>query len=311
MSSDAIVLSEVTKSFGPQRAVDALSLRVPRGTVFGFIGPNGSGKTTTLRMIMSILLPDSGSVTVLGDGSPTAARDRVGYLPEERGLYRKMTVRRLLRYYGRLKGKPAAELERSIDRWLERLAVRDWADRKIEALSKGMAQKVQLLTVLVTSPELLVLDEPFSGLDPVNVEALKEALLEARAAGATILFSTHDMAMAEKLCDQLAMIFQGRKVLDGTLAQIQQSHGRKLVRVQTRGGRADLEGLAGLSNVRDQGRLVELELDGDPQELLAELVRKTEVTHFELARSSLHDVFLRMARPEAAAERDLPEGGHE
>src|SRR3982750_1892461 len=180
---DAITLNDITKSFGAQVAVDRLSLHVPRGSLYGFIGPNGSGKTTTLRMIMNILLPDEGSIQVLDAESSTAARDRVSYLPEERGLYKKMTVQRLLRYYGQLKGKAIADIDAVSRDWMGRLGMEGWADRKIEALSKGMSQKVHFVAAFVSNPELLILDEPFSGLDPVNAESLKDAVLEMGGGG--------------------------------------------------------------------------------------------------------------------------------
>ena len=194
---------------------------MPRGSLYGFIGPNGSGKTTTLRMIMHILLPDEGEIEVLGERDTRAARDRVSYLPEERGLYKRMTVRRLLRYYGSLKGARQPELDRSIDHWLERMGLSAWIDKKVDALSKGMAQKIQFIASVLNRPELLILDEPFTGLDPVNAEVLKDAVLDLKKAGTTVVFSTHDMSVAERLCDRIFMIFKGRKVLDGTLDEIQ------------------------------------------------------------------------------------------
>src|SRR5205085_317130 len=174
----AIRLTDVTKKFNGIPAVDGLTLSVPEGSIYGFIGPNGSGKTTTLRMIMNILLPDQGTIEVLGSSNSAAARDRVSYLPEERGLYKKMTVRRLLRYYGQLKGRTIAELDPAIDEWTTRMGMEGWGEKKIEGLSKGMSQKVQFVASVITNPALLILDEPFSGLDPVNAEALKDAVLE-------------------------------------------------------------------------------------------------------------------------------------
>jgi ABC-2 type transport system ATP-binding protein len=297
----AIVLSGVTKAYEAVRAVDDLTLEVPRGSIYGFIGPNGSGKTTTIRMIMNILMPDRGEIEVLGERSTHAARDRVGYLPEERGLYKKMTVRRLLRYYGRLKGMRQPDLDRAIDGWLERLGLRAWADHKIEALSKGMAQKVQFMGAALPRPELLVLDEPFSGLDPVNADALKDAVLELRRAGTTIVFSTHDMAVAERLCDRIFMIFRGKKVLDGTLEEIQSAYGHDTVVVKTAGGVEALRDLPGVESLNDRGNLQEVRLSGDPQAFLRHLLARAEVTHFELVRPSLHDIFVRIARPGAEA----------
>jgi ABC-2 type transport system ATP-binding protein len=295
MTDAAIRLSNVTKRFGPTTAVDDLSLAVPTGSIYGFIGPNGSGKTTTLRMIMHILLPDEGRIEVLGSSDTAAARDRVSYLPEERGLYKRMSVRRLLRYYGRLKGRSLAELDPQIDEWLSRLGIAEWADRKIEALSKGMSQKVQFISAVVSRPSLLILDEPFSGLDPVNAETLKDAVLEARRRGTTVVFSTHDMSTAEKMCDRIFMIFKGRKVLDGTLEDIQAAYGLDTVRVRSAGGSSALTGLPGIETINDYGQLQEVRLAGDPQAFLQQLAARTSVYHFEVARPSLHDIFVRIA----------------
>jgi len=295
MTDAAIRLSNVTKRFGPTTAVADLSLAVPTGSIYGFIGPNGSGKTTTLRMIMHILLPDEGRIEVLGSSDTAAARDRVSYLPEERGLYKRMSVRRLLRYYGRLKGRSLAELDPQIDEWLSRLGIPEWADRKVEALSKGMSQKVQFISAVVSRPSLLILDEPFSGLDPVNAETLKDAVLETRRRGTTVVFSTHDMSTAEKMCDRIFMIYKGRKVLDGTLEDIQAAYGLDTVRVRSAGGSSALTGLPGVETINDYGQLQEVRLAGDPQAFLQQLAARTSVYHFEVARPSLHDIFVRIA----------------
>jgi ABC-2 type transport system ATP-binding protein len=295
---DAVSIRGVTKTFGEHVAVDDLDLAVPRGSLFGFIGPNGSGKTTTLRMIMRILLPDRGDIEVLGERDTRAARDRVSYLPEERGLYKKMSVRRLLRYYGSLKGMAQPELDARIESWLARMELSGWVDKKIDALSKGMAQKVQFIATVVAAPELVILDEPFSGLDPVNAEVLKDAVLDLKRAGTTVVFSTHDMAMAERLCDRIGMIFRGRKVLDGTLEEIQADYGFDTVRVRTADGRQSLAGLSGVETINDLGNLQEVRYAGEPQELLLALVERTTVYHFEVARPSLHDIFVRIAAPD-------------
>jgi len=297
-NGEAIAIRGVTKRFGDYAAVDDLTLTVPRGSVYGFIGPNGSGKTTTLRMTMNILFPDAGEIVVLGERTTAAARDRVSYLPEERGLYKKMSVREVLRYYGRLKSVPRARLDGAIDAWLERMQLDDRAGLKVESLSKGQAQKVQFIASVVSEPELLILDEPFSGLDPVNAEALKDAVLQLRDRGTTIVFSTHDMATAERLCDRIFMIFRGKKVLDGTLAEIQEQYGADTIRVRTDGGRAALDGIAGVDRVVDQGNLQEVRVSGDPQAFLRALVARTKVHQFEVTRPSLHDIFVRIAQPE-------------
>jgi ABC-2 type transport system ATP-binding protein len=296
--SDAISLHGVTKQFGGVVAVDDLDLSVPRGSLYGFIGPNGSGKTTTLRMIMHILLPDRGEIEVLGERGTRVAHDRVSYLPEERGLYKRMTVRRLLRYYGALKGRWQPELDRAIDSWLDRMGLLTWIDKKVEALSKGMAQKIQFIAGVLHRPELLILDEPFSGLDPVNAEVVKDAVLDLRNAGTTVVFSTHDMSVAERLCDRIFMIFRGRKVLDGTLDAIQSTYGHDTIRLRTEAGPRALDGLDGIEEINDQGNHQEVRWRGDPQELLAALMGRTHILQFEIARPSLHDIFVRIATPE-------------
>lgn len=273
----AILVNGVSKRFGEHQAVNNVSIAVPAGSIYGFIGPNGSGKTTTVRMIMNILVPDSGDIHVLGKASAADVRDDVGYLPEERGLYKKMTVHRILRYYGQLKGKPSQEIEAGIKEWLGRLQLTDWADKRIEQLSKGMAQKVQFIASVVSRPKLLILDEPFSGLDPVNAEALKDAVLEMRRRGTTIVFSTHDMNAAERMCERIFMIFRGNKVLDGTLDEIQAQYGYDTARVRTSGGAAILAGLTAVESVNDHGNYQDVKIKGDPQAFLQQLVQKTAV----------------------------------
>jgi ABC-2 type transport system ATP-binding protein len=304
----AVLLEQITKRFGSHVAVNDLSLRVPTGSVFGFIGPNGSGKTTTLRMILHILLPDSGRIEVFGDPRTDIARSKIGYLPEERGLYKKMKVRRLLRYYGQLKGKPLKEIDIEINRWIDQLGLAAWLDKPIEALSKGMAQKVQFISALVSKPELLILDEPFSGLDPVNAEVLKDAILEVRRQGTTVVFSTHDMTVAERMCDRICMIFRGQKVLDGTLDEIQSEYGTDTVRVKVDGPVDVLRRMPGVTGINDYGQLQELRFTGNPQALLSALVAQVPVRHFEVSRPSLHDIFVRIARPTSEELREASHG---
>ena len=294
---DAITLTGVTKRFNGIVAVDDLSLSVPVGSIYGFIGPNGSGKTTTLRMIMHILLPDHGDIEVLGSRDTAAARDRVGYLPEERGLYKKMTIRRLLRYYARLKGGTKAGIDAAIEDWMARMDLPGLLDRQIETLSKGMSQKVQFVAAVVCNPSLLILDEPFSGLDPVNAQVLKDAVLEIRRRGTTVVFSTHDMSTAERMCDRIFMIFRGRKVLDGSLESIQDQYGADTVRVRTAKGAAALAGIPDIDAVNDFGQIQEVRVTGDPQAFLARLAERTAVYHFEVTRPSLQDIFVRIAKP--------------
>lgn len=293
----AIEIRSVSKRFGNVAAVTDVTLDVPAGSIYGFIGPNGSGKTTTIRMIMNILLPDQGEIRVFGRHSRSTIRDEVGYLPEERGLYKRMTVRRVLRYYGQLKGKSLASLDPLIDQWLDRLQLGGWVDKKVQTLSKGMSQKVQFISTVVSNPKLLILDEPFSGLDPVNADALTEAVLGLRRQGTTIVFSTHDMAAAERLCDRIFMIFRGQKVLDGTLEEIQSRYGQDTVRLRTSAGAAGLTGFTEIDSMTDHGNFQDVRLNGDPQAFLARLAARASIYQFELTRPSLHDIFVRIAKP--------------
>ena len=296
---NTVEISHVTKTFGKVTAVDDLSLEVPRGSIYGFIGPNGAGKTTTLRMIMNIFYPDSGTIRVFGEELQGAATDRIGYLPEERGLYKKMKVREQLLFYGQLKN--GADIKAEVDYWLEHLDLTEWANKKVETLSKGMSQKVQFIATVVSRPELIILDEPFTGLDPVNTDIVREAILGMQAKGTTVIFSTHDMNVAEKMCDFICMIFKGQKVLDGTLSTIQDKYGQDTLRVRCEGGQAVLQNLKGVDKVSDFGQVQELKLapDTDPQDVLTTLMAATRITSFEAVRPSLHDIFVRIAGPEA------------
>jgi ABC-2 type transport system ATP-binding protein len=297
-----VEIENVTKTFGQHVAVNRLSLAVPRGSIYGFIGPNGSGKTTTLRMIMRLYHPDSGPgvIRVLGEANSAAANDRVGYLPEERGLYKRMTVREVLLFYAELKGRRDAVA--LVPPWLDKMGLADWADKKVEALSKGMAQKVQFISAVIARPELVILDEPFTGLDPVNADVLREAVLELRKTGTTVIFSTHDMSVAEKMCDFIFMIYRGNKVLDGTLESIQDRYGSDTIRLRVEGNGFDPRTVHGVEKVTDFGRLQELRMAAktDPQAVLAELMKRGRVMHFEVTRPSLHDIFVRIASPDAA-----------
>ena len=299
-----VELTHVTKTYGGHTAVDDLSLVVPEGSLYGFIGPNGSGKTTTIRTILRIIHPDSGTVRVLGNDSASAANDHLGYLPEERGLYKKLTVRRMLHYYAQLKGMSSAAAKGVVDEWLERFELTDWVSKKIETLSKGMSQKVQFIASIVAKPKLLILDEPFSGLDPVNTEAIRSAVLRMKEEGTTIIFSTHDMSVAEKMCDFVFMIYKGKKVLDGTLQQIKSQYGDDAVRLRWDGNSGELHKLPEVKRIVDMGGYQELQIDGDPQQLFRRLPDLGNVSLFEVAQPSLHDIFIRIAGPEAATEID-------
>ena len=296
---NAVALNSITKSFNGFTAVDKLSLEVPEGSIYGFIGPNGSGKTTTIRMIMNIFYPDSGDINILGSPRQEIDNDRIGYLPEERGLYKKMKVRELLNFYGQLKTGHTVASE--VDSWLKKLDLDSWADKKIEALSKGMSQKVQFIATVVSDPSLVILDEPFSGLDPVNTDVLLQAMLELQKGGATVIFSTHDMATAEKVCDYVFMIHQGKKVLDGTLHEIQDKYGSDTLRIRCENKAVGLDRIDGVEKVHDFGQAQELRMSphADPQEILKELIKSNKLLSFELMKPSLHDIFVRIAGAKA------------
>jgi len=296
----AIEITNVTKTFGETTAVDDLTLTVPEGAIYGFIGPNGSGKTTTMRMIVNIIYPDRGMVRVFGEQLAGGRSPHIGYLPEERGLYRRMNVRPLLEFHGELRS--GRSVTREVNDWLARLDLADCGDRRVDTLSKGMSQKVQFIAAVVPEPKLLILDEPFSGLDPVSAESLRAAIVEMRRRGVTVILSTHDMHVAEAMCDSILMIFKGRKVLDGSLAAIQEQYGTDTIRVAVEGG-ADMIGvLPGVEKVRDFGQVQELRMARgcDPQEVLRALLARARVTSFTVTRPSLHDIFVRIAGREAA-----------
>ena len=306
----AIRLHDLHKSFGPKRAVRGIDLDVPRGALYGIIGPNGAGKSTTLRMILSILFPDSGRVEVLGAESALAAKDRIGYLPEERGVYRKMGVSDFLRHMALLKGVPRADCERRIKLWLERVGLADVARKKCEELSKGMQQKVQFIAAVIHEPELLILDEPFSGLDPVNMRLLRELILEQHRSGTTVLFSTHVMFQAEQLCEHIVMIHDGCKVLDDPLADIRARHvPRSLLIEPLHPDHSDsdrLRALHGVSGVHAEGPRLRVDFPEhvDPAPLLAAVAASVTPARLELVRPTLEDIFIGIAgRPaDAAAE---------
>jgi ABC-2 type transport system ATP-binding protein len=305
MTLPTIDIQHVTKRFAEHVAVKDLSLQVPPGTVYGLLGPNGAGKTTTIRMILNIIAPDSGTIRILGhpadDGSIT---DRIGYLPEERGLYRKMQVRRVLRFLAELKGLTRKQADSRIDSWLERFdlktAEKDWGMSKIDELSRGMQQKVQFIGTLLHEPDLVILDEPFSGLDPINAQALKDTIIDLKRRGKTVIFSTHIMDNAERICDSVCIIARGEKVLDGAVSDIKESHGARNVALALGGAPTTavasvLSDRSLVSRVDDSNRYFEVEMaDGaDPQSLLQRIISTgATVNRFEIVRPSLHQIFL-------------------
>jgi ABC-2 type transport system ATP-binding protein len=308
MPDFALRLSGVTKRFGTHTAVDHLDLEVPRGSIYGLLGPNGSGKTTTIRMVMGILHPDDGSVELFGSDPGETRRRRVGYLPEERGLYRKMKVLDLLSFMGEIRGVAPVEGRRRAGDWLDRLGIGDWADRKVEDLSKGMQQKVQFVATVLHRPELLILDEPFSGLDPINQDVLEEIVREFHQKGTTILFSTHLMDQAERLCQRVCLISRARKVLDGDLRDLKRAESRGVLAVGFEGSDAWLDGPEVIARepVGEDLHLVLAE-GADPQQILRRGVEAAAtIRRFELVEPRLHEIFVQHAGAAASGDGGLP-----
>jgi ABC-2 type transport system ATP-binding protein len=304
MADPAVRITGVTKRFDSTVAVQDLSLLVPRGSVYGLLGPNGAGKTTTIRMILDIIVPDSGTIEILGQSHMSNVSNRVGYLPEERGLYKKMQVRRVLRFLAELKGIDAKVADTRIGQWLERLglktAEKDWGNAKVDELSRGMQQKVQFIGTLLHEPDLVILDEPFSGLDPINAQALKDTVVELKRAGKTIIFSTHLMDNAERLCDSVCIVAHGQKVLDGEVAAVKRSHGKRNIALAIDGdGQPSVHAILAdrtlVTRADDQNRFFEIELapNANPKDLLQRIVATgANVQRFELVTPSLHQIFL-------------------
>lgn len=290
-----VSLEQVTKSFGEFTAVSELSLAVQVGRIYGLLGPNGAGKTTTIRMIVNITAPDSGSVELFGQQITPELQDRIGYLPEERGLYKKMKIGEQIRFFAELKNVPSDQIDRRIDFWLERVKLAEWKNKKATELSKGMQQKVQFVAAILHDPDLLILDEPFSGLDPINVELLKEIILDLKAGGKTIMFSTHQMEVAEKICDDICLLNRSRKVLEGRIRDIKESFGRNSVALRVEGGEDVLQNVALVSKVERHSDEIEVVLasGANAQDLLKALIAaEATVTKFELIEPSLNDIFI-------------------
>lgn len=301
-SSPTLILEHVSKSFGDFTAVSDLSLQVKPGRVFGLIGPNGAGKTTTIRMIVNITAPDTGTIKLFGQPMTTALQDRIGYLPEERGLYRKMKVGEQLRFFAELKDLPSREADKRIDAWLRKLQLSDWKDKRAKDLSKGMQQKIQFIASVIHEPDLLILDEPFSGLDPVSVDLMKETILDQKTSGKTIILSTHQMEIAERLCDDICMINKSRKVFDGQLREVRRSFAQNLVALRVEGADGLLNDPELITNVRQNGDDTEVLLtaDASPQVLLKRLVEaNVKITKFELVEPTLHDIFVARVKESA------------
>ena len=290
-----VKLDRVSKSFGEFKAVSELSLAVRAGRIFGLLGPNGAGKTTTIRMIVNITAPDSGSIELFGRHIDPELQDRIGYLPEERGLYKKMKIGDQLKFFAELKNVKGKEADHRVDHWLQKLKLTEWKNKRSMELSKGMQQKIQFITAVLHDPDLVILDEPFSGLDPVNVELLKETVLELRAANKTIIFSTHQMELAEQICDDICLINRSRKVLEGSLREIRKSFGRNSVALRIEGENGILGDSSLVSKIEQHSDEMEVLLapNANPQDLLRKLVVSgAKVTKFEMIEPSLHDIFI-------------------
>ncbi len=297
MTESDLVLDSVTKRFGQFTAVNAISLAVPKGSIYGFLGPNGSGKTTTMRMIMSIFYPDAGSIRVLGHDNAEEIKDRLGYLPEEKGLYKKMRVEEIIAYFGTLKGMGKGEAKTRARELLERYGLGEWIGKKCEAMSKGMGQKVQLLGTMIHDPDLVILDEPFSGLDPINMELMRDTILDIKRNGKTVIFSTHVMAQAEELCDAIMLMYKGDKILDGLIGEVR-STGPQAIQVEFVGDGEVVRSYPHTERVNLSGNSAEVFLTAgeDPQAFLAYLIGKVEVRRFDLREPSLHEIFVRTVK---------------
>jgi ABC-2 type transport system ATP-binding protein len=292
--SDAIRLHGVTKAFAGHVAVRDLSFSVPRGSVFGLLGPNGAGKTTTLRMVMNVQGPDTGTIEILGRPGDDAARDRVGYMPEERGLYPRMVVEEQLLFMAEIKGTRRRDAAARLPQWLERMGLAGWGKRKLNELSKGMQQKAQFIATVLHDPEILILDEPMSGLDPVGTDLMRELLVEMSRAGKTIVLSSHQMETVERACDSIALIDRGEKILDGAVMDVKRRYGKNTVVLAYEGDGAFLATLPGVVKITDSGRHVEVRMaDGaDPQVVLREATARLRVSRFEIVEPSLHEIFV-------------------
>ena len=301
----SIRISAVNKRFGSTHAVRDLDLEVPRGSLIGFLGPNGAGKSTTIRMIMSIIYPDSGSIEVLGS-SALANKDRIGYLPEERGVYRKMKVADFLVYIARLKGAESSNLRKTVYEWLERIELPDVATKKCEELSKGMQQKVQFLASIIHDPDLIILDEPFSGLDPVNAELINHFVRDLHQQGKTIIFSTHVLHQAEQLCDRIFLINKGVKLLDATIDEIHERFNPRTLTIEPLNGTAEVESIDGVRAIRPihDSPALEVEIDpaADPQSLMQQILSASPMRSVAMRRLSLEEVFIQMVIRESGDE---------
>jgi len=293
-NSSVLYISGIIKKFGDLTAVKDLSLKLAKGVICGLLGPNGAGKTTTIRMIMNIIIPDRGEIKILGKKMDEKLKEKIGYLPEERGLYPKMKVDDLLSFFAGIKGISKNEAKNRINYWLERLEIADWRAKKINELSKGMQQKIQFILTIFNDPMLLILDEPFIGLDPINTELFKDIILELKQKGKTILFSTHIMEQAEKLCDEICLINKGENILSGKLNQIKRNFGKNTVIVEYQGDGNIFRNSSDIAKYNDYGNYVELELKEqvESQSFLKNIIDKVNIQKFEVMEPSLNQIFI-------------------
>jgi len=291
---NTIELNKVRKTYDHFVAVDDLTFHIEQGAVFGLLGPNGAGKTSTIRMMIGITAPDSGQINLFGKPFERKSLEKVGYLPEERGLHKKMTVVDQLVFLGQLHGLDAGTARQKAAAWCERLEISDWLPKKVEELSKGMQQKIQFIATLMHDPDFIVMDEPFSGLDPVNVVLLKDVLLELKAKGKTILFSTHQMDTVEKLCDDICLINRGKLVLEGNLQQVKAKYGKNNVQIEYEGDGNFLERSNLVAAYNNYGNYVEVRLvpGADAQQLLRMVAERSRISKFELMEPSLEEIFI-------------------
>lgn len=290
----SLEIEGVTKRFSNKVAVRDLSASIPTGSIYGFLGPNGAGKTTTIRMIMDILHPDTGQIKLFGGLTPARCKDRLGYLPEEKGLYKKMRTGELVTYFGLLKGLSRTDAKQRAIASLEKFGLGHVINSRCDALSKGMGQKVQIIATLLHAPDLVILDEPFSGLDPINVEVVRNVILELKQSGKTVIFSTHVMEQAEQICDYIMLINHGEKILDGTLEQIKKSS-HETIQIEYEGDQPCPKELSGVSRIHDMGKKAELSLSegADPHQILQAVMAKIQVRSFQIKQPSLHEIFVR------------------